>query len=335
VKVTTKTLAARLNLSHSTVSMALREHPLINYKTRLRVQALAREMNYRPNAIARAMRSSMTKTIGVLVCTMDDFFTAGVVNAIEHGAKQVDYQSILCQSHDSPEALEKEIQLLAERRVDGLVIHPFGVLRHPELPKLLRSLDIPHVFYDGFVEGSSCVRSDNQRMGRLATEHLLGLGHREIAFLGGPPDALNSIGRREGYCAALEDADIPFDPALVKEAGWHVEDGGASVEALLARGKKFSAIVAGNDLIAIGAIKALHRRGLSVPRDVSVTGAGDCSVTTLFEPAVTTVDQDIKEMGARTIELLMERIKNPAAPPREVMINCAMIVRETTASKLG
>jgi len=335
MKVTTKSLAAQLDLSHATVSMALRDHPLINKETRKRVQALAQQMNYTPNAIARAMRSSVTKTLGIIVGTMRDSFTAGVVEGIESEAKQDDYQCILCQSHDAVEPSRKEIALLAERRVDGLIIQPFNVFNDPELLRLLENYHIPFVFYNGEVAGATgrCVGSDNATIGRMATEHLIALGHRDIACDTGPMEFRNAEIRYEGYRDALRTARIKPDPDLVVHQGWFMDDGAAAVDILFQRKKTFTALVASSDYCAIGAIKALKKHGLRVPDDISITGAGNYWDSALFEPALTTVDQYAQEIGRMATVLLLAQLTKSPIPTANHVVPCRLIERSSTSKR--
>lgn len=332
MKVTTKSLAAELDLSHATVSMALRDHPLINKETRKRVQALAHKLNYTPNAIARAMRSSVSHTLGIIVGTMRDAFTAEVVEGIESAAKLEDYQCMLCQSHDAVEPSRKEIAMLAERRVDGLIIQPFNVFNDPELVRILESYRIPFVFYNGEVAGATgrCVGSDDAVIGRLPTEHLIALGHRQIACITGPIETLSAKVRYNGFLETLKKARIRLDKGLVVHQGWFLEDGVAAIDALFERKKSFTAVVASSDYCAIGVVKALKKRGLRVPEDISVTGAGNYWDSALFEPALTTVDQNAREIGRLATRLLFDQLKSPVTRQGNEIVGCRLVERSST-----
>lgn len=330
--ITSKILASHLGLAQSTVSMALNDHPHINSKTRQRVQETARRLGYSPNRIARAMRTRRTKTLGIIFPSVKVSFFPAMLDGMEQAAKEKDYQCLLCQSQNSVETLEKEVRALREYCADGLIIFPINSFVHAEFYQNLIQQEVSFVIVGHEVEGVEApfISNDDVLAGRLATEHLLGLGHRRIACVRGNPRSFSSHLRYRGYCKAMKQAGFPVENSLVVGDGFEIRNGQEAVESLLARKISFSALVASTDLAAFGAMEALRKHGLKVPDDVSVVGCGDLEMASVMSPKLTTVDQKPGEIGHQAIPLLFQRMKGEASLAEKIIIQPSLVVREST-----
>lgn len=331
--ITARKLAADLGLAQATVSMALRDHPAISATTRRRVQEAARRCHYRPSRVARAMRLGRTFTVGVIVPNFAVSYIPAIVDAVEDEAKRGGYQCLICQSHASEASFRREVDVLIEQRVDGLVILPFGSAVNHEAYALLQAQSVPFVIADMEMPAGlevDTVTNDNRLIGRLAAEHLLALGHRRIAFLRGWSGSLNALRRLEGYRLALERHGLAFDERLVVDDARPGDDGYCPVAELLARKADVTAVVAvSSDHIAVRAMRALQARGLHVPSAVSVIGCGNHDYSALVSPSLTTIDQDAAGQGRAAFALLARRMQGQGAPEARV-VPVAVVVREST-----
>jgi DNA-binding LacI/PurR family transcriptional regulator len=221
------------------------------------------------------------------------------------------------------------LTLLRKRMVDGLIFATIGA--NTEHLRMLRRQRMPVVLIARAPEGVEidAVLVDNRRGSREATEHLLRLGHRRIAFVGGPAAVSSATERLAGYRDALRAAGLRSDPALIAAGGFRADGGAAAVDALLRRGISFTAIVAGNDLMAIGAMEELRRRGCRLPEDMAVVGFDDITFASLVEPPLTTVAQPKYRMGSLAMERLLELIGGGDREPRRLVLNPQLVVRRS------
>jgi len=328
---TIKSIAKHLGISHATVSMALRDNPLIKAETRERIKAAAVELGYVPNGIAQAMRNRRASTIGVIVGNMGNSFTGMIVEAIENEAQENGYRCLICQTHESPSELEQEIRVLEKHRSAGLIIQVLDFENQVEVYQRALLPIVPCVFCDGEVPGypASAVLSDSRNLGFVGARHLIELGHRRIAWLQGPDR--NARERFQGYCRALKKASLEVDENLVVVGGWGFEEGARITRELLARGNSFSAVAASSDPVAVGAIKVLMEAGFSVPGDVSVIGAGNHDFARFVTPTLTSIEQYPGEIGRQAVKMLFDRIKTPDIPVQRQTIKPRLIVRASTA----
>jgi DNA-binding LacI/PurR family transcriptional regulator len=327
---TIKSIARHLGISHATVSMALRDNPLIKIQTRERIKQAASELGYVPNGIAQAMRYQQASTLGVIVGNMGNSFTGMIVEAIESEAQKYGYRCLICQTHESPVELEEEIRVLERHRVAGLIIQVLDFANQGEVYNRALLPVVPCVFCDGEVPEypSSAVLSDSRNLGFLATQHLIELGHRRIAWLQGPDR--NAQERFQGYCRALKQAGLKIDRNLSVTGGWGFEEGARITAELIARGKSFSAVIASSDPVAVGAIKVLTEAGFRVPADISIIGAGNHDFARFVTPTLTSIEQYPGEIGRRAVDMLFERIQAPESPLRRRAIKPRLMVREST-----
>jgi DNA-binding LacI/PurR family transcriptional regulator len=329
-------IARRAGVSISTVSRVINQSVPVDPETEARVRAAIEDLRYRPNLLARSFRRRVTHTIGLLVPDNSNPYFAELSRVIEDVGFDFRYNVILCNSDLSETKQTKYIDVLLDKRVDGMILTSTGLIsRETGIDAVARIHDaqVPCVVIDRDLGEYPVdqILVDNNEGGWLAGTHLLRLGHRRMVCMVGPNDLTPSAGRIAGFRKALAEAGIDLvDDLLVKGNGRH--DGGvAAVEELLRRDTRFTAIFAFNDVMAAGAIGALQRAGLRVPQDVSVIGFDDIPLASAMYPSITTIAQPIAEMGRLGVELLLGRIQHPDAPFERVVLPTHLIARESTA----
>lgn len=334
MSISQTSLARQLGVSRSAVSHVLngREH-MVGAETRGRILAAIEQSGYHKNALVRALRTHRTHTAGVIVPETSLSFFTEIIRGVEREAQAGGMRCFLCQSHSETAALEDHVAVLREYRVDGVIIAPSSSAVDARVFHQLQEHRVPFVLIDNPVTDveAAFVGTDNVLAGRLATEHLLSLGHRRIVHVRGYETSWAALYRYEGYKRALVRARVPSDPALVIPGGFRFEDGEAAVERLLRDKTPFTAIVVAADAVAIGAIHALARHGLRVPHDVSIVGCGNIDMAAMFMPALTTVDQKPLEVGREAMKLLVRQIERKQLSSTTVTIKPALVPRASTA----
>lgn len=335
--VTLKDLSRHLGLSTATISLVLNRSPVadaIPAETQERVFAAAKELKYRPNHLARSLRSQRSRTIGVLVPEITEPYAAAVMSGIESHLLQEGYFYLVA-SHRLEKALVDEYMDLFEgRSVEGMIL----LATHLEQPP-----GIPTVVVSGHdrIEGVTNVVLDHDHAAHLALSHLTELGHRRIALFKGQPGSADTEDRWRGIREQAASLDLEIDPeltfqlaggptgALSRTEQTYIEGYDFGKE-LLDRGADFTALFAFNDVSAIGACRAFVEAGLRIPDDISVIGFDDIISAAFHNPGLTTVRQPLREMGKTAGEILLERLgrSETAVPPR--IIEPDLVVRGTT-----
>lgn len=313
--VTIREVATRAGCSVATVSRVTNGGP-VGQQTRARVLEAADELGYLPNETARSLVGGSTSTVAVIVPDVTNPFFPELVAAIQEVTEHSQHMLFLVQDHDDPETSSRTIRNLRRRQVSGFVVVG-GAHLGPEQLALLDG--VPHVVLDRGTDSypAPVVRSDNRAGGRLAAEHLISLGHERIAWIGGPPELTNSQDRLAGLHEALEAARLLPDPDLETDGDFLEQSGYDAMLRLRATRQGFTAVQAGNDLMAIGALRALDELGLQVPQQVSVVGFDDIHLAGYIRPGLTTIHQQITEMGRHAARLLLERDGPAAARPTD------------------
>lgn len=328
MKISIKDVAKAAGVSHSTVSRALADNPLITAKTRARIQRLAQKMGYSPNAIARGLVMQRTHAIGVIVTSIADPFVSEVVRGIEEVAGNHHYRVFLGTSHNDPTREMNLVKAMREWRVDGVIVAAsrVGSLYKP----LLKEIGVPIVLINNQHEGTylHSVAVDDVRGAQLATAHLIGLGHRVIGHILGPKEHASSSNRLEGYRRALAQAKIKFDASLIAQGNGRAE-GGAQVAELIAHSPKPTAIFCYNDMTAIGAVSTLKQRGIRVPNDISIVGFDDIPFAAYVDPPLTTIHQPKDEMGRTAMTMLLNLLAGQKID--NVITQGKLIVRASSA----
>lgn len=323
-----KTIAEKANVSPSTVSRALRDDPRISPETKERVQTLARSLGYVPSQVARSLVLQRTHTLGVVVTTVADPYVSQVMAGVERAAEAQRYALLLATSGGSAERELQAVEFLCQRRVDALLVvsSRAGTL----YDSLTSTLERPLVMVNSQRTGANgySVRTDTAQGAQLATTHLLELGHRRIAFIGGPAGGQSSAERRNGYLAALQEAGVDVDHRLLLPGIGEAADGQRALPWLL--DLNVTGVVCYNDLTALGLLAAAHENGLDMPGTLSVVGIDNLPVGTLFSPQLTTVDQRIAELGAQAVQVAIAAIEEEEA--ENVVLESRLVIRESTAA---
>jgi LacI family transcriptional regulator/LacI family repressor for deo operon, udp, cdd, tsx, nupC, and nupG len=333
--VTIEDIARAAGVSHTTVSRALRDNPLISVDMRQQIQRLSRDMGYIPNAVAQSLQMRRTNTIGLIVTSIADPFFGDVVKGVDAVAGAASISVFLSTSHNDPEQELAVIETFHRRRVDGVLVAASRMSeRHAER---LARLRVPAVLINGQVEtGSDLLHSvavDEQAGARLAVEHLLQLGHRAIGYLGSESRPRSNERRLLGYRQALAAAGMACDDALVAYAaasGAQQEDDVAAGQSLLPRllDLGVSAAFCYNDSTAIGALMACRERRIAVPGQLSVVGFDDIAMARYGLPPLTTVRQPKVEMGGLAMQILLDLLDE--RPVRDHVLAPTLVVRGST-----
>jgi LacI family transcriptional regulator len=330
--VSLKTLAAHLDLSPTTISLVLNNSPAaraIPQETQERIVAAARHFSYRPNPIARSLRSQRTFTLGVFVPELSEGYSALVLSGIEDHLLGADYFYFTATHRHKPERIDEYTRLFAERCVEGLVYVDTPLAAPPSLPTVIVSghQNLP---------GVTNIVLNHERAARLALEHLAGLGHGRIAVIKGQEFSSDTEVRWQSIRAAAVALGVPIHPRLVvslEGATPSPEPGYLAGKNLLATGEPFTAVFAFNDISAIGVIRTLREAGFRVPEDVSVVGFDDALGAAFHYPPLTTIRQPLHHMGSLAAETVLRRIASGpgAAVERELVVEPELVVRESTA----
>jgi DNA-binding LacI/PurR family transcriptional regulator len=332
MSTTMKRIAADLGVSVTTVSKVLNDQPDIGPETRARVLKHVHRLGYRPNAVARSLSLKRTHTLGVVIPDLMHSFFVEIVAGIEQVMSARGYGLLLCSSGENPVKERSELEMLRARQVDGIVLASAHASGSTDLLKGLARRGCALVLIDRDDHPSvDCHRviTDDEEVGRLATDHLLRTGRRAVAHIGGPP--VRHARRREtGYAAALRDHGLTARPEWIVRAGFMEADGYRAMKALLALAppRRIDAVFAANDPAAIGAMKAAWDSGLNVPDDIAIVGAGDVAYGDLLRVPLTTVSWSKEDQGRRAAELLLDQIGgSPAGPSQRVVVPPRLVIR--------
>jgi LacI family transcriptional regulator len=331
--VTLKSVANHLGLSPGTVSSVLNNSPSSRHipaHTRNRIITAARELNYRPNFFARSLRKQRTYTLGVIVADFADAYAAMVIAGIEKYARERDYSFIMGVHGQNPDLLETCSRLLLRRGIEGVITAGLNTPAPIPLPTVAVSGHGQH-------EGVTNIVLNHRRAVRMALQHLIDLGHREIAYLVGHPTSSDS----EARWNAIREVAPEFGLTIRPELTMHIEGMDSSPELgyplgkrLMAQKKPFTALFAFNDVSAIGAIRAFREAGARVPHDISVVGFDDVLAAAYNHPSLTTVRQPLRQMGELAAKTLLEKIENEGGEfPSEIAVDPEFVLRESTAPR--
>jgi LacI family transcriptional regulator len=332
-----KDIAEDLGVSLVTVSKVLREKPGVGEITRKRVLKRVRELNYRPNMLARSLASGKSYTIGLIVPDLVHTFFAELAKGVSAGLRKESYQLILASAEEEPELERQEIEHLLARGVDALLIA--SCQNNAGSFKSLLKAKIPYVLIDRYLPklNGNFVGTDDIAAGRVATEHLIHLGRKRIAHIGGEQIS-TSVGRLNGYKEALAANKLPFRRELVairsrlEEAG--VEIGSHAMSDLLKLKKIPDAVFCYNDLTAVGAIRCLRANRLRVPEDVAVIGCGNLRLSEYLEVPLSTIDQSTQQQGEVAAGLALTLIdRKSKSKGKHLLIEPKLIARDSTIGR--
>jgi DNA-binding LacI/PurR family transcriptional regulator len=329
--VSIKDIAKAASVSHSTVSRALADSPLVKDETKALIKRLAEEMGYSPHALARSLVTRRTETVGVVVTTIADPFVSEVIRGLEETGQSRGYTMILSNSNAEPRRELAAVKSLREKRVDGIIITAsrIGDLYMP----LLEDFGVPIVLINNQQPGKYVysIATDDHKGAEIATEHLLSLGHTRIGYIASPNNAHSSQARLEGYRSALASHGLEYDPALVADGDGRPAAGAQAAARIAALADPPTAIFCYNDMTAMGAIRALKDMGLNVPQDISVVGYDDISLVEYLDPPLTTIGQRKYDMGCMAMEMLLGLLHG-SQDVQDIAIEPVLVHRRSTAA---
>lgn len=318
--ITMRDVAKASGFSSATVSIVLNNAPLARYiapATKKRIEEVAKKLGYRPNAMARFLRSNRSHTVGLMFFDITDPFCTPILRGIENALYQSSYVPIFADAQNQRSRFERYLEMFLEHHVEALIVVANWLFVDIQLLADVSKRNIPAATIGWELPGDtvSSVMVDNETGGRIALEHLHQLGHRKIAFIRGPKMLIDSAPRWRGMQKFAHGTGLEIDSSLVLQlpdsldpnSGF--EGGYRLTEELLQRKKKFTGLMAFDDLTAMGAIRALTKAGVKVPEQCSVTGFDDVAVSSLAVPSLTTVRQPLEAMGTHAVNIVMEGIK--------------------------
>lgn len=334
-QVTIRDVAAATGFSVNTVSRALNDKPDVSAETKRVILETAKKLGYRPNKLARGLRSNKTQTIGVIVADIANPFFGAVVKGVAQAAREQNWSIILGNADEDYEQEEEAVQVMLAEQVDGLLITPCQKKRGT-IEQLERS-GLPFVLLGRRFDDlpADYVVPDEVQGGFLATKHLLEMGHTRIAMINAPLYISSAQKRLEGYKKALIQYGIDIDESLITSQALTVEEGYSVAKSLLRCTPRPTAVFAYSDFVAFGVMKAIREAGLRIPEDIAVAGFDDVEFSSCLEVPLTTIKSPKEKMGREATKVLLEKINS--APQRnsrkEIKLEVKLIVRQSTKAR--
>lgn len=331
--VTIKDVAKAAGVGISTVSRALNDSGSVHPETRERIRRVTEELGFRPNAVAKSMVTKSSGTLGLVVPDLRNPYFPVLAQGLEDTASTVGYTVMLGNSANDTEREWSFVRTAMAKQVEGLIFT--GTATGEDLVRTVLESGVAVVSADITLKHlTDVIWIDHVEGGRLATAHLISLGHRQIAHVAGPHWARAARERFEGYQVAMQEAGLPIDPDLITHGDFQTESGSIATQALFTGTKRPTAIYAGNDLMAIGALKALAQLGIRVPDDVAVIGHGDGPYAAWWNPPLSSVAEPLYEWGRAAMDLLVTRISGEyTGPPRCRLLRPALQVRDSSVAR--
>ena len=328
--VTLLDVAGDAGVSRATASLVLRGSDLVADETRERVLASMRKLGYIYHRGAASLRTQRSNTVGLIVPDITNPFFAEMTLGVEERLDQAQHVALLGNSAETLNKQERLLAMMQEYRADGVLLCPATGTSAQTIAHL-RQGRLPLVLFTRYVDGveTDYVGADNLRGAELATEHLIGLGHRRIAFVGGPANSSARRDRLQGYRNALVSHGLPIDPALQLTSSTTREGGHHCIHTLLESADPPTAVLCYNDIVAFGVMLGLQASGHTPGRDVAVIGFDDIAEAGLWRPALTTVAISPRQIGEEAARLLLERIAAPDAAARQIILQAKLIVRQS------
>ncbi|GAU75854.1 ribose operon repressor [Fusibacter sp. 3D3] len=332
MKVTIKDIARMADVSIATVSKVInKKDAKISQETRDRIFKIIKETGYVPNRVASSMITKETKSIGLVIPNIANPFFPEVARGAEDKASEEGYSLILCNTDDDVAKEDAYIAMLQEKMVDGIIFTASS--RRLKISESLKHINIPIISLDREIEGLKAqgkITVDNISGAYEAVKYMLDKGYTKVIHLSGPATSMPTKLRIEGYKKALEEFGYKDADVLIFEGDYTSESGYESMEKVINQGIPFDGVFCGNDLIAIGALKALKKNGKIVPYEVGVVGFDDIYLASMIEPELTTVSQPKYLMGYKTAELLIKMLNHSKIETHEEVLKTELIIRDTT-----
>lgn len=325
---TMKDVARRAGVSTSTVSHVINNNRFVSEGVREKVERVIRELNYAPSALARSLKINQTHTIGMLLTASSNPFYAEVVRGVEDSCYERGYSLILCNTAGDEQRMNRSLETLLQKRVDGLLI----MCTESHLPSadiLNRYPSIPTVMMDWApFEGRGDIIQDNALLGgELATQHLIDSGYTQIACIAGPLDKTPARMRLEGYQNAMAKNGLDILPGYIVKGDFEFQGGYNAMIELLALETPPQAVFTSNDAMAVGVYHALYQAGLQIPQDMAVMGYDDIELARYLSPPLSTIHQPKNELGELAIDTLIHRLRDPDVSQQTLVLTPELIIR--------
>ena len=334
-EVTIHDIAEILGINSSTVSRALNNSPRVAQKTKDKIFEKANELGYQRNHLASNLRKRKTFTLGVIVPRISRHFFSSAIAGIEETAFKAGYNVIICQSLESLEREQSIINTLLANRVDGVLISISMETKNYDHLKGLKQRNIPFIFFDRHcdISENTKVVIDDFEAAFTAVEHLIQKNSKEIAHFSGPQNLEIYKNRFKGYKAALKKHNIPFRKELVITSSLMEKDGVENVKKMLTLPYKIDGLFCANDVVAIGAIKYFKKIKINIPEDIAIVGFSNETISSVIEPALTTINQSGFEIGAVAANLLVDKISNKNQVHETIIVKTNLIERKSSLRK--
>ncbi|MEH6453955.1 MAG: LacI family DNA-binding transcriptional regulator [Psychromonas sp.] len=305
---TIRQVSEHAGVSAATVSRVMNGTSRVSHDKKIKVEKALKALGYRPQYMAKTSKRSRTGCIGIVVPELGGPFFSALLQTVEENLRRFGYHVVVTAGSNSEFSQRESIEYLLSRRVDALILHT--QLISDDYLIELQGNGCPVVLVNRFIPemADSCINIDNENGGKIATRHLLEMGHSKIACITGPLSNPDARGRLQGYRNALECADIDFTETLVCEGGFTQESGCLAMKKLLKRDQEFSAIFACNDHMAVGALEILRNEGIRVPDEISLIGFDNALFADYLSPALTTMQFPLEQMSAEAVQLILQKL---------------------------
>jgi LacI family transcriptional regulator len=328
MSITIVDIAQKLGVSYTSVSRALTGKKGVGPETRKRILAEAEKLGYQPNALARGLVSKSTSTVGLLIPDITNPFFPEVARGVEEACRQAGYNLFLCNSNWDRDQERRCLEALQKNRVDGLIINPSSAANVGFIEKMR----IPVVFLNTKIDDrkTSYVGIDNALGAGMAVDHLLACGYKRIAFIGGTDQSYSNVQRQAGYVGALRLHGLAVEEGLILNGSFDTDSGYQLARRLLESPNPPDAIVAGNDIIALGVLQYTQEKRLAVPQDFGLVGFDDIYAAGLPQVQLTTIALPKRQLGRQAFSMLLEKMGTPDTPSAQYVIQPQLVVRNTT-----
>ena len=334
MKATIKDIANITGYSVATVSRALNGKEVVGEKTRTRIQEVARELHYVPNAFARSLQKSRGYAIGMIVSDLSNGYFTEVFRGAEEVASAEGYSTIFANTDFDPGKEQEALRLLTTNRVDGLIIQVSN--EAADECRALIDMGYPIVLYGQMLDGVNCpmVGCNNYSSSFAMTEYLIGQGHKKIAHVGGHPDTNTGFQRRQGFLDAMAHYGIEVREDWVLMTDYRLEGAYAQCRQMLEKGELPTAIFAANDYLAAGCCRAIREKGLRIPEDISLAGHDDTDIAFLMQPGLTTMRQQMREIGSIAAQKLLGMSRDGQGAERDIsVVPTQLVVRDSVCRR--
>lgn len=326
--ITIKDIAEKAGVSYATVSRALNGRAEVSPMTRSRIMALAEELGYEPNAVARSLVKRKTSTIALIVPDVANPFFADITMSVHKAAEDAGYTTIICNTGWDPAKEQEKLHIMIQQRVEGIILKPTAFIR----PGSLEKYDLPLVlFWHAMPDELSYVEVDHEKGSQMAILHLIERGARNIAYIGGHETSPSNQIRLLAYQRTLQESGLHVEPHLISFGGFDINSGYRRMEQLMQLDNPPDAVFCGNDFIAIGALQYARDHGIGVPEKVAIMGFDDIAQAALPQIGLTTIEQPRDELGRQSLEALLRDMDTfPLRNKQRILVEPRLKVRNTT-----